>query len=196
MLPKDIDPESRCRLPIVKRDALDDTGKRLYDMATDPKGKTIRGLKGPGGLKLHSPKIAELLRPVNDYLRFETAFTARQREVAILITARCCDSQFEWAAHEKEALKEGTPKETVEAIKHRRPTTGLDEQDRVIIDLGRETFVDRRVSSETYAQALKMFGAKNLLDLVSLMGNYAATAAMLCAFDMQLDEGVEPLLPK
>jgi 4-carboxymuconolactone decarboxylase len=196
MLPKDIDPESRCRLPIVKRDQLDDTGKRLYDLAVDPNGKTIRGLKGPGGLKLHSPKLAELMRPVNDYLRFETAFSARIREVAILITARSCDSQFEWAAHEAVALKEGTPKETVEAIKHRRPTTGLDDTDATIIQLGREMFLDRKVTSETYAKALKIFGPKNLLDLVSLMGNYAMTAAMLCAFDMQLDEGVEPMLPK
>ena len=196
MLPKDIDSESRCRLPIVKREELNDIGKRLYDLASDPKGKTIRGLKGPGGLKLHSPKLADIQRPLNDYLRFETEFSPRNREVAILITARSCDSQFEWAAHEGVALKEGAPKATVEAIKHRLPTTGLDEQDAAIIELGREMFVARKVSSETYARALKLFGTKNLLDLVSLMGNYAATAALLCAFDMQLDEGVQPMLPK
>ena len=28
---------------------------------------------------------------------------------AILITARCCDSQFEWAAHEQEAIRQGVP---------------------------------------------------------------------------------------
>ena len=196
MLPKDIDPESRCRLPIVKREELNDIGKRLYDLAADPKGKTIRGLKGPGGLKLHSPKLADIQRPLNDYLRFETEFSPRNREVAILITARSCDSQFEWAAHEGVALKEGAPKATVEAIKHRLPTSGLEEQDAAIIELGREMFVARKVSSETYARVLKIFGTKNLLDLVSLMGNYAATAALLCAFDMQLDEGVEPMLPK
>ena len=196
MLPKDIDAESRCRLPIVKREELNDIGKRLYDLASDPKGKTIRGLKGPGGLKLHSPKLADIQRPLNDYLRFETEFSPRNREVAILITARSCDSQFEWAAHEGVALKEGAPKATVEAIKHRLPTSGLEEQDAAIIELGREMFVARKVSSETYARVLKIFGTKNLLDLVSLMGNYAATAALLCAFDMQLDEGVEPMLPK
>ena len=196
MLPNDIDPESRCRLPIAKREDLDETGKRLYDLAVDPKGKTIRGLKGPGGLKLHSPKLAEIMRPLNDYLRFETEFSARNREVAILITARSCDSQFEWAAHENVALKEGTPKATVEAIKHRLPTTGLEEQDAAIIEFGREMFVARKVSSEAYARVHKLFGSKNTLDLVSLMGNYAATAALLCAFDMQLDEGVEPMLPK
>ena len=40
MLPPDIDPESRCRLPIIKREALDAEGKKIYDTHTDPKGGT------------------------------------------------------------------------------------------------------------------------------------------------------------
>jgi hypothetical protein len=34
-----------------------------------------------------------------------------------------------------------------------------------------------------------------MVDLVSLMGNYVATALLLVAFDAQLPEGQEPLLP-
>jgi 4-carboxymuconolactone decarboxylase len=48
----------------------------------------------------------------------------------------------------------------------------------------------------TYAGALAEFGRRKLVDLVALMGNYAATAALLTAFDMQLDPGAEPGLPK
>jgi 4-carboxymuconolactone decarboxylase len=51
------------------------------------------------------------------------------------------------------------------------------------------------VSSETFARALKQFDQRGLVDLVALMGNYAATAALLTAFDMQLDPGQEPGLP-
>jgi 4-carboxymuconolactone decarboxylase len=58
--------------------------------------------------------------------------------------------------------------------------------------LGRETFAARCVSSATFARALALFGRRKLVDLVALMGNYAATAAMLTAFDMQLDPGVPP----
>jgi len=42
---------------------------------------------------------------------------------------------------------------------------------------------------------LKQFGRRGVVDLVALMGNYAATAALLTAFDMQLDTGQEPGLP-
>jgi 4-carboxymuconolactone decarboxylase len=39
-----------------------------------------------------------------------------------------------------------------------------------------------------------LFGRRELVDLVALMGNYAATAALLTAFDMQLDPDVTPPL--
>jgi 4-carboxymuconolactone decarboxylase len=51
------------------------------------------------------------------------------------------------------------------------------------------------VSSETFAKAKAMFGPNKLVDLVMLMGNYASTAALLTAFDMQLHAGKKPLLP-
>ena len=52
---------------------------------------------------------------INRYLRFEAGFTPRVREVAILTTAREMDSQFEWVAHEPEALKEGVGQDVIDA---------------------------------------------------------------------------------
>jgi 4-carboxymuconolactone decarboxylase len=195
MYPEDVDPESGCRLPLPKRAELDEIGQRIFDRIVDPKGGTIRGLRGPGGIQLHSPALAQQARPVNHYLRHETGLGARLREIAILTTARECDSQFEWAAHEPEALKEGVPAAIVEIIKHRRSTEGLGEKEAGIIELGREVFGARKVKPATFARALKQFGPRMLVDLVSLMGNYAGTAALLTAFDMQLDPGQKPLLP-
>ena len=195
MLPEDIDPESRCRLPLPRRAELDALGQRLYDETLDPKGGTIRGLKGPSGIQLHSPGVSQYARPLNRYLRYEAGFGGRVRELAILTTARECDSQFEWAAHEKEALREGISPQIVAIVKHRRDTKGLDDADAVIIELGRAIFGARKVTPEIFARALKQCGRRKLVDLVSLMGNYAATAALLVAFDMQLDEGLEPPLP-
>jgi len=65
----------------------------------------------------------------------------------------------------------------------------------VVIELGREIFTARKVSSATFARALAQFGRRKLVDLVALMGNYAATGAMLTAFDMQLDPDQPPPLP-
>ena len=64
-----------------------------------------------------------------------------------------------------------------------------------IIELGRQTFGDHKVTLECFARVKKLFPPTKLVDLVMLMGNYAATAALLTAFDMQLPEGQKPMLP-
>jgi 4-carboxymuconolactone decarboxylase len=51
------------------------------------------------------------------------------------------------------------------------------------------------VTSELFARAKALLGPNKLVDLVLLMGNYAGTAALLTAVDMQLHPGKEPLLP-
>jgi 4-carboxymuconolactone decarboxylase len=195
MLPGDIDPRSGCRLPLPRREELDEAGQAIYDRLADPAGGTLRGLRGPGGIQLHSPALACRSRPLNHYLRNATEFGGRVRELAILVTARAHDSQFEWAAHEAEARREGVPEAAIETVRHGRAPAGLDETDAIVIALGREIFTARKVSRDTFARALARFGRRGLVELVALMGNYAATAALLTAFDMQLDPGTEPPLP-
>jgi 4-carboxymuconolactone decarboxylase len=195
MYPDDIDPQSGCRLPLPDRDALSPEGRRIYDSLADPNGGTLRGLRGPGGIQLHSEELARRSRPVNRYLRNEAGLGPRLRELAILATARELDSQFEWAAHEEEARRAGVSPDLIETIRHCRPLDAIDPDDALIVALAREIFTARKVAPATFAQALARFGRKRLVELVALMGNYAATAALLTAFDMQLDPGREPPLP-
>lgn len=195
-LPRDIDPGSRNRLPVVARDSLTDLGKSLYDKNADDvrTGRSLAGFQGPNGIVLHSPRVAEHDLPKNDYLRFESHIGRRTYEVAVLVTAREMDHQFEWAAHEPAALKAGVPQAVVDVIKHRRPVTGLDRKDAVIIELGRQVFAHRSAQSATFAEALALFGAQDLVDVVSTMGHYAGIAVLLNAFDQQLAPGQKPLL--
>ena len=192
-LPPDIDPVSRCRLPLPARDSLDEAGRQAYDRASRP--GIIAGLQGPAGIQLHSPGVAPHLSALNSYLRFEAGLSAPVREIAILATAREMDSQFEWVAHEDVALKEGVPQAVVDAIKHRRGTEGLDEEAALVIGLARELWRSRKVAPETFARLRARYGARQLIDLVVLMGTYANTAAMLAVVDMQIPDGREPTLP-
>ena len=193
-MPSDIDPQSGFRLPLSKREDLDEAGKLHYDRAARP-GASIAGLQGPSGIQLYSLQTAEHMRALNRYLRFEAGFTPRVREIAILTTAREMDSQFEWVAHEPEALKEGVEPDVIDVIKHRKPTDGLDETDATVIELGRQIFRDHKVTSNMFAKAKALFGPNKLIELVMLMGNYAGTAALLAVVDMQLHPGQKPLLP-
>ena len=192
-MPSDIDPQSGFRLPLPNRDDLDEIGKAAHDRGTRP-GATMMGLQGPAGIQLYT-KAAPHLVALNQYLRFNSGISPRIREIAILTTAREMDSQFEWAAHEPEALKVGVPANVVDAIKHRRASAGLDEADATVIELGRQIWRTRKVTAELFAKAKSLFGPHMLIDIVLLMGNYATTAALLATVDMQLHKGQEPLLP-
>ena len=192
--PPDIYEDSGNRLPLIKREDLPEEHRSLYDQAAgDPRAPV--GLRGPGGIRLYSPRLTTLSRPASQFLRFEQGLEARYAELAILVVARAMDNQFEWAAHEPAALRAGLAPQVVDVVKHRQPLADLDDPERTIIQLGREAIDAHRVTSATFARAHELFGTEVLVNLVELMGRYLATAILLCAFDQQLPPGEEPQLP-
>jgi 4-carboxymuconolactone decarboxylase len=105
------------------------------------------------------------------------------------------DSQFEWVAHEPVALREGLSPEIIDIVRYRKSIATLAETEAVIIKFGREMFKRKKVTSKTFAHALKIFGSKQLVELVALMTNYASTALLIYAFDMQVGSNKRSLLP-
>jgi 4-carboxymuconolactone decarboxylase len=194
-LPSDVYPDSRFRLPLPKREELDEAGQKVYDHHSKPGGQSLAGLYGPGGIRLHSPKLSSLQSAPSRYLRFDAGFSGPIRELIILVTAREMNSQFEWFQHEAEGLKEGLPQSVVDVVKHHKSLDGVPEIEATIIAFGRELIGKHKVSPETYACALKLLGKRALVDMVSLMGNYTATALLLIAFDAHLPEGEVSTLP-
>jgi len=188
-LPPDVYPETGNRFPKANREELDELGKKMFD-ALPP---TARG--GPSSVRIYSPKVAEAMRMENDYLRIESGMDPQIKELAILVTVRELDSQYIWTSHEPQAREAGVSQEAIDAIKYRRPLTGLGEKESVIIQLGREAVGQHKVSSETFARALRMLGRQGLVNVVALMGNYAANAILLNTVDQQMDPGVTPRLP-
>jgi 4-carboxymuconolactone decarboxylase len=194
-LPGDVHPESLSRLPLRRREEMDEPGRRFYDTVVGPQSRTLVGLRGPSGIWLHSPLLGERVRAVNQYLRFETTLDRRLSELAILVTARELDNQFEWTAHEPAALREGLSQEIIDVVKHRRPAGGLGADESLIVAFGREVFRERKVSAETFARAVERFGPEGVVNLAALMGNYAMTAVILNAVDQHVHPERAPLLP-
>ncbi len=194
-MPKDVNPDSGFRLPLPKREDLDDYGKKVYDQMFGPGGRTLVGIRGPSGIRMYSPKVAELQSALNQYLRYGSGLSAPIRELAILVTAREMDNQFEWAAHEQRGLKDGLPQGIIDVVKYRRRVQGLPETEAVVIKLGRQIFGKKKVDSDIFARALKIFGTKHLVELVSLMGYYSSVGVLLTAFGMQVDSDQKFPLP-
>jgi 4-carboxymuconolactone decarboxylase len=180
---------------LPRREDLDAAGQKTFDYFTSGSEGVLRGLHGPAGLWLHDPKLAEVYVPFGTYLRFGAGLDEKVREVSILAMARECNSAFEWAAHEPEALHVGVPASVIKSIKFREPTVSMEVPFGTVVQLIREAFTERAVSPVTYDAAVSLLGVPRLVDLITIAGTYASTAALLTVFDMQLDEGETHLLP-
>ena len=122
-----MDPQSRCRLPLVRREDLDAETQEAFDYITGPTARTKIGLMGPSGIRMHSPSLIAHSQGMNYYLRWDAGFSGTHRELAILVAAREMDSQFEWIAHEVYALDEGLAPEIIDRVKNGGSTEGLEE---------------------------------------------------------------------
>jgi 4-carboxymuconolactone decarboxylase len=190
-----IDADSRSRVPLPRRENLDTEGQKIFDYFTSGSKGVLRGLHGPAGIWLHEPKLAEVYVPFGNYLRFDAGLSESIREVCVLATARECNGAFEWAAHEPEALQVGVPEEVIKSIKFRQPTATMAAPFGAVVQVTREAFSEHSVTAATYDAAVSLLGVPLLIDLITLAGTYASTAALLAVFDMQLDRGETHLLP-
>ncbi len=193
VLPPDIDPVTRYRLPMPTRaDMLTDEERKIYDEET--KG-------GAPPLRLTSPLLAKPLGQAHEYLKFHTQFNAREVEIAVLQASRSINDQFEWTQWEEHGRatrghKPEVEQSTIDIIKYCKPIVGVDLRGSTIIQYGRELMGPQHmVTSKTFAQAIKVFGKRGVVDLTNLIALYNATAIELDAYDSHLDADQKPLLP-
>src|SRR5262249_32067588 len=62
---------------------------------------------GPFNIYLRSPEMAELSRPLSDYLRFKAPMARKLKEIATMLTSRYWGGQYVWYSHRQQALDAG-----------------------------------------------------------------------------------------
>ncbi|HLG57177.1 MAG TPA: hypothetical protein VI485_17690 [Vicinamibacterales bacterium] len=191
-LPPDIHPQSLSRLPPLQRSALDDEGKRIWDYVAGA-GRTMPST-GPAPVSMYSPKAAEPIHVLNQYLR-KTVVGSRYFELSALIAAREFDQQYEWSGHEPAGLRAGLEQPVIDVVKFNKDVTGLIEKDATVIRLGRALFREHKVSSELWAKTVELFGHQGAVEITAIMGDYTMAAVMLTAVDQQLPPERKALLP-
>src|SRR5438445_10080960 len=99
--------DSRSRLPLIKTQAH--APQILYSRELAPTGT------GPGQIRLHQGSRKSL----------ELHVGQRVMELAILVTAREHDQQYDWTMNELAARKDGLQGTIVDTVRSRKPLTGL-----------------------------------------------------------------------
>ena len=138
---------------------------------------------------------------VRQRVRYESDRDQRLTELAIISTAREINNQYEYSAHEPLAIAAGLEQDIIDIVRFRRPVdanqnvVGFGATEQVIVKFAREVISEERVSSETFAQAIAIFGEEGVTDLTGLIGYYSFVAITLKAFDVQRSAGSKLLLP-
>lgn len=184
-LPQDIHPDSRSRLPLAKREDLDEQGRKGYDdfVANFPGAPPGMGAI----IRLHGYR--------GNIVQSDSALGSALMQLAILTTAREHDQPYEWSLHELQAIAVGLDPAVIDVVKNRKKLSQLDPKEAVVVQISREIFGSHRLSSQTYASALNLLGKNNLVDVIGLMSDYTRTSTTLTAFNQQMPPGWRQLLP-
>ena len=186
------------RLDLIAPADLDDAQRALYAAITGGPRASQAGtvpivdesgrLLGPFAVMLLTPEVGNAVQQVGAKIRFATALTARERELAILAVAGVLRSDFERLAHEPAALRAGLTQAQVNAVLSGQVPGGLSGDEALIGRLAQVMTADRTLADEDYEAGLAALGQARLAELTWLVGYYSALALALSVFRPHLPE--------
>jgi 4-carboxymuconolactone decarboxylase len=185
-LPPDINPVTLSRLPPITAEDLDEEGKRLLAARTN-----FTPGPGPTHVTIYSPRERDLGIPSGE----KSPVGPRYFQLAVLITAREIDQQYEWSAHEPAGRRQGLEQSVIDVVKYDRDVAGLSDKDATLITFGRALFREHRVSSELWQKMVSHFGRQHTVQIMTIMGEYFRVGFMLNAVDQHLPPTRTALLP-
>jgi len=189
-LPADLDPQSRARLPYLKKSEMDAKGQKLLDVFSSKDGT----LSGPLAFAAYNSGVAQALLDLHNAAVTGGTLDARTRELAILVACRETNYNLEWNGHEASGLKAGIDSRVIDVVRNRGPLDGLNEKDATVIRFGRQMLTDKKVDSATFAKAVELWGKRGAMDMVAVMNTYAVSGYFAIAVDEHPSEG-KPSLP-
>lgn len=191
-LAADLDPQSRARLPYLKKADMDANGQKIFD--TLPGAGKDQVLRGPLAFAAYNPAVAKALHDLHDAAVPGGTLDPYTRELAILVACRETNYTLEWNGHEAAGLKAGLETRLIDAVRYNRPLGGLPEKDATVIRFGRQLFRDKNVDSATFATAVGFWGKRGTMDMVAVMSAYAVSGYFAIAVDERSPQG-RPELP-
>src|SRR5262249_24113710 len=154
-LPADLDPQSRARLPYLKKSDMDAKGQENFRHFAGTGADDI--LRGPLAFAAYNPAVAQALFDLHNAAVPGGTLDPHTRELAILVACRETNYNLEWKPHEASGLKAGIDAKLVDIVRNNRSLSGLNEKDATVIRFGRQMLHDKKVDSATFAKAVEFW---------------------------------------
>ncbi|MBI4308233.1 MAG: carboxymuconolactone decarboxylase family protein [Chloroflexi bacterium] len=179
------------RVPYVAREDLPPEQRRLYDDIS--RGREF--VATPFKALLNSPEACAIVSDMARYVRGRSSLPAPLRELTILAVAREIDCQYEWSLHEPLARQAGASDAAIEALRDRRPLKGLPSDEVAVARYARSLVRRHHVSDALFRTLQKRLGTRGIVDLTVTVGHYTSVGLSMKALEVDLEPGMEPLLP-
>lgn len=173
-----------------------------YDQLT-PEQKTMvgnlmggerGGLGGPFNVLLRSPEMGDMAQKLGAQLRFHSTLPPKLRELAIIITARFWNAQYEWYAHRRFALEAGVSPAIADAIASGKRPSALEPDEEIVYNFCNELLNSKQVSDTSFKAAIDKFGERTVVEMTALVGYYNFVSLILNLDRYPLPDGVKPEL--
>ena len=172
------------RIPVVTPKDVPENEQAAYDAFVNRRGKFPD--HGPYTLLLHMPDVAHKLETVRLTLRDEASVPQKVQELVMITVAREMDCAYIWFAHAASAREIGVRGDVIDAIREKRPVTGLAADEQAAADFARELLRNRKVGQATFDRATRTFGQRGTMTLSMLIASYASLAYFMNAYEMDV----------
>jgi 4-carboxymuconolactone decarboxylase len=127
---------------------------------------------GPFNIYLRSPELADLSRPLSDYLRFKAPTPRKLKEIAIMLTARYWGGQYVWYSHRQQALDAGLSPAFIASMAAGERPVNMSPDEATAYDFTAQLLTTRQVSDASFKAMTALVGERGIIELVALMGQY------------------------
>jgi len=173
------------RLPWLDRAELDPKAQAIWDGIAAVRSPTMRG---PFGILMHIPELADRVAHLEDYFRFDAELPADDRELVTLATTREVGARYPWARHEIRAREVGVRPEAIDVLRANGDLDGLTPHEQILAEVVRALLRTHAIPADLYARAEAELGRRKLIEVVTLTGHYGTVGLLVGAFEIPAPE--------
>lgn len=178
--------------PLAPEEMTEEQRRVRAALVASPRG----ALRGPYIPLIRSPELADRMRHLGDFIRFQGVLPARLKEIVILLNARHWSVGYMFAVHREMSAATGLAPEAVQAIAEGRRPDGLDAAEAAAYDMAIELLRTGGVGDAAFAAARTALGERGVVELAAFVGYYTALAMILNTARTAPPEGAAPLPPR
>ena len=143
--------------------------------------------------QLRHPVLAKAFLTFNAHFFYHCTISARDREILILRTGWMRRAEYEYIAHVPLGKRAGLTDAEIKRVELGPDAAGWDPGDADLLRAADDLCREACIGDDTYARLAARFDAKQLLEIVFVVGCYEVLAMMLNTFRVDFEPAAERL---